>query len=92
MESAVHINRGLTSVTPNLSRYVKQVKGHTEKGRDPINARESVLKAVADATSTNIPRWCKYDEASLQRALIRLGEATNVKNRAAYFIWLLKNP
>lgn len=88
----VHINTGLVKAPLDLSRYQQQAKGHTEKGRAPINSREATLQAAADATSTKIARWCRYDEGTLARALVRLAEASNVKNKAAYFIWLVKNP
>ena len=89
----VYIHKGLQKAEADLSRYQNQpVKGHLEKGRKPINEREEILDKVAKLTNTSIPRWCRYSEQELKRAYIRFGEVTNVRNKAAYFIWLIKNP
>ena len=88
----IRIDTGLVKPSNPLERYCVVAQKHNEKGRDPINNWELILDKVAKATNTKIPRWCRYSEQELNRAYIRFGEALHVRNKAAYFIWLIKNP
>lgn len=63
---------------------------HNEKGRPPASKRESLLDQVATITGTKIPRWCRYSESVLERALVDFGEAQNVRNKVGLMVYLIK--
>jgi hypothetical protein len=83
----------MDQISIDLSRYQREKKGHTEKGRPPINEREAILKKVSELTGTPIPRWCRYDVNLLDRVYniyMEKDDRSTIKNKAAYFISLLK--
>jgi len=44
-----------------------------------------------DFTYSNCKRFLRYGYDALDRAIVRLGEANNVRNKAAMLIFFLKN-